>query len=65
MCSVIGSSSWNQFQQMARYINDAPLFAYEAARILSSLGHLELLLDPDTMRPRGDVRLKRTGAGIP
>lgn len=44
--------SWNQFRQMAQYTDDAPLFAYEAARILSSLGHLELLLDPDTMRPR-------------
>jgi hypothetical protein len=37
---------------MAETVNDSPWFASELLRQLSSLGHLDVELDPETIRPR-------------
>lgn len=42
---------WSSLEAMALAVNDSPWFALEAARSLSSLGHLNLRLDPRTLRP--------------
>jgi hypothetical protein len=42
---------WSSFEAMALAVEDSPWFALEAARSLSSLGHLNLTLDPRTLRP--------------
>ena len=43
--------SWSEFQHLASQINDAPWFPLESARMLSALGHIEVALNPRTLRP--------------
>jgi hypothetical protein len=42
---------WSTFEALASQVVDSGLFAAESARLLSSLGHLELILDQRTLRP--------------
>jgi len=49
--SYARAGSWNQFQKLARRINDAFYFPYQAAQALTSLGHIEVQLDPSSLRP--------------
>ena len=46
------TGTWQHFLKIAAQIDDSPWFAVEAARLLSSLGHLELELDQLTLRPK-------------
>lgn len=43
--------SWASFDAMASRVEDSPWFPIEAARLLSSLGHLSLSLHPRSLRP--------------
>jgi hypothetical protein len=45
--------TWATFSALAGAVDDAPWFPLEAARLLSSLGHLDLCLDPRSLRPVG------------
>ena len=42
---------WSTFEALASQVVDSGLFASESARLLSSLGHLDLILDQRTLRP--------------
>jgi hypothetical protein len=44
--------SWTTFEAMAVAVKDSPWFALEAARLLSSLGHLNVELHPRSLRPQ-------------
>ena len=48
----LGGGSWDSFARLASQIDDSPWFPIEAARDLSALGHLDIELDPVTLRPR-------------
>jgi hypothetical protein len=41
---------WSTFEALASQVVDSGLFASESARLLSSLGHLDLILDRRTLR---------------
>ena len=43
--------AWSLFERLASHVGDEPWFAIETARTLSSLGHIDLRLDPATGRP--------------
>ena len=43
--------SWSEFYSLAIQINDAPWFPIESARMFSALGHIDLTLEPSTLRP--------------
>jgi hypothetical protein len=45
------AGSWSAFDSLASRVDDAPWFSLEVARLLSSLGHLDLKLDSRTLRP--------------
>lgn len=49
--SYARAGSWSQFQKLARLINDDWRFPYQATQALSSLGHIEVQLDPTSLRP--------------
>jgi hypothetical protein len=42
---------WSWLEGIASQVSDEPWFAAEAAQLLSALGHLELVLDRQTLRP--------------
>jgi hypothetical protein len=44
---------WSTFEALASQVVDSGLFAFESARLLSALGHLDLILDRRTLRPTG------------
>ena len=48
----LGGGPWDSFARLASQIDDSPWFPMEAARDLSALGHLDIELDPATLRPR-------------
>jgi hypothetical protein len=43
--------SWSTFERLAAHDSDAPWFAVETGRLLSSLGHIDLVLDRRSLRP--------------
>ena len=43
---------WPSFHRLASQVDDAPWFPVESARLLSALGHIEVALDPITLRPK-------------
>src|SRR5205823_543201 len=43
--------SWGAFEKLAFQIDDSPWFALEAARLLSALGHIDLVISPKNVRP--------------
>lgn len=57
--------SWSEFYSLATQINDAPWFPIESARMLSALGHIDLALDPSTLRPESWAISPPTLAFIP
>lgn len=42
---------WSLFERLAQQVGDEPWFALEAARTLSSLGHIDLVVDLPSGRP--------------
>ncbi|MFC1985743.1 hypothetical protein ACFLWC_01970 [Chloroflexota bacterium] len=46
-----GSGSWDQFLYISKQMDDSPWFALNTARQLSALGHIDLSLNKQTMRP--------------
>lgn len=44
---------WNTFDALASQVVDSTLFAYESAWLLSSLAHVDLILDRRMVRPEG------------
>ena len=57
--------SWSEFYSLAIQINDAPWFPIESARMLSALGHIDLTLEPSTLRPESWAISPPTLAFIP
>lgn len=57
--------SWSEFYSLAIQINDAPWFPIESARLLSSLGHIDLAFEPFTLRPESWAISPPTLAFIP
>jgi hypothetical protein len=47
----VGGGTWSSFERLAAQMDDRPWFPLETARVLSSLGHLDLAFEPSTMRP--------------
>jgi hypothetical protein len=45
------NGSWQLFERLAEQVSDAPWFALEAARTLTGLGHIELVIDLKSGRP--------------
>ena len=45
------SGSWATFEKLAARKNDDPWWMLESARLLSALGHLDLQIDAETLRP--------------
>ena len=43
---------WPSFHRLASQVDDAPWFPVESARLFSALGHIDLALDPTTLRPK-------------
>jgi hypothetical protein len=43
--------SWRTFQTLAAIVDDSPVFAAELARTLVALGHIDVELDRNTLRP--------------
>lgn len=56
---------WSEFYSLAIQINDAPWFPIESARMLSALGHIDLTLEPSTLRPESWAISPPTLAFIP
>ena len=48
--SYVGGGLWSRLRALCLVIDDHPWFAAEAARRLSALGHLDLMLDPQTIK---------------
>ena len=48
--SYAGSGSWDSFVRLASQMDDQPWFATDTARLLASLGHIDVALDPQTLR---------------
>lgn len=42
---------WGSFEGLTAHVSDEPWFALEAAQLLFALGHVELALDRQTLRP--------------
>lgn len=51
--SYVGAGSWDVLKQMALAVCDDPLAGWRAARALSALGHVDVILDPRTFRLTG------------
>lgn len=51
--SYAGAGSWDGLKQMALALSDDSLAGWEAARTLSGLGHVDILLDTRTFRLSG------------
>ncbi|MDP9302667.1 MAG: hypothetical protein M3P43_17510, partial [Actinomycetota bacterium] len=47
----VGRGSWGAFAKLAEQVEDSPWFALEASRSLSALGHLDVVIDPKSVRP--------------
>ncbi len=45
------ADKWRTFEVLAEQVNDAAWYPLETARLLSALGHIDLSLDPRTLRP--------------
>jgi hypothetical protein len=45
------AGSWSLFERLASRSNDDPWSLLETARLFSALGHIDLTLDPETLRP--------------
>ena len=50
-CFTAGGGTWSQFELLARQVSNDPVFPYEAAQLLSALGHVDLELDAGGRRP--------------
>ena len=50
-CFTAGGGTWSQFELLARQVSNDPVFPYEAAQLLSALGHVDLELDAAGRRP--------------
>lgn len=48
---VLGSGEWRIVEHIAEQMDDRPWAALDAARALSALGHLDLMLDSRDLRP--------------
>jgi hypothetical protein len=50
--SYIGAGGWDQFRSLAGSLSDDGLFPWRAARVLSSVGDIDLEMDKETFRIR-------------
>jgi hypothetical protein len=51
--TYVGRGSWDNLKQLAKCLGDDPLLAWQTARTLFALGHIELTLDERTFRMKG------------
>ena len=50
--SYAGSGAWAAFGRLADQMSDLPWFAAETSRLLSALGHIDIIIEAKTMRPK-------------
>ena len=51
-CGYIGGSTFERFAALARQVSDDAYFPLETMSILSALGHVDVLLDRNSLRPQ-------------